>query len=311
MVSSSAFSAVAGALSSMAPSLSGVPNISTDAAVSAASDLKRQKNSSGRAYATSKSDEQKLKRRSRKISKEFQERMEKNVKRKLDSMRGVQKNSKVGLKVAQFIPGKGLEVAGTQAQKDPSIYCSLGLKGVKPENCFDKLFEAVKGRTVSQDFAFKLICDPDLSSRVKNSRVATFNCFRHVNPDSFNYLKTGWFKDPSGDNIKANRNWHTTLGPDATHIRRSVNGLTSGDANAGTWRGHANDPTFDLSGGLANEWVPNAPPDTGGAYQPDMGEAAHSNSLISPFRTPYHKEVMYSRLNRQVFGELWFWVESI
>jgi len=290
------------AVGALAASYSGVPTISTDAASSA---LKKMKDSSGRAFSTSRADEERLRRRSRKMAKDFEQNMEKSVKKKLDSMRGSQRNSKVGLKVAQFIPGKGLEVPGTQAQKDPAVYCSLGLKGVKLENCFDKLFETVKGKSISQDFAFKLICDPELSSRVKNSRVATFNCFRHVNPDSFNYLKTGWFSNVDTDSKKeSNRNWHTTLGPDASHIRRSAKGLT-GTTDAGTWRGDDNDPSYDDVGGMAKQWVID-PTTTEGSYVPDMGEAGYANSLLSSFRTPYHKEVMYSRLNRQVLENYGF-----
>ena len=136
-----------------------------------------------------------------------------------------------------------MEVVGAQDHKDSSIYCSLGLKGKSSEDCWEKLFSSVKGKQISQDFAFKLICDPDLAGPVKDSRAVTFNCFRHYNADSYNYRKTGFWSnvgtatgvEPSADAKKqSNRDWHSTLGPDAAFIRRSVVGLDA-DTNAGTW----------------------------------------------------------------------------
>jgi hypothetical protein len=180
------------------------------------------------------------------------------------------------------------------------------LKGEKTVDCFEKLFDAVKGRQISQDFAFKLICEPDLSGRIKNSRAVTFNCFRHVNPDSYNYLRTGWWSTADNDDKKAsNRAWNSTLGPDASHVRRSVAGLT-GTSDAGTWRGNDNAPDYDTVGGMALVWVPDAGHPDGGSYMPSEGEADNSNSLISPFRFPYHKEIMYSRINRQVLENYGF-----
>lgn len=180
------------------PMTPSAPAITIAAAGDASRELKRQKNSSGRAYATSKADEERLKRRSNRMAKEFQGAMEKSVKRKLDSMSGSQNNRKLGLKVAQFIPGKGLEVAGAQVENDPAIYCSLGLKGEKHVDPLDETFARIKGRQVSMDFAFKLINPVDkLLDHDKDTRVTAMNCFRHVNPDSFNYLKTGWTRDVS------------------------------------------------------------------------------------------------------------------
>ena len=118
--------------------------IAVDAAIQASSDLKRQRNNAGMAYATSRRSEERLRRRSKKMSKDFQEAMEKNVKRKFDNMSGSQNNRKLGLKVAQFIPGKGLEVAGAQVENDPSIYCSLGLKGDKIVDPLDETFKRIK-----------------------------------------------------------------------------------------------------------------------------------------------------------------------
>ena len=117
--------------------------------------------------------------------------MEKNVKLKLDNMSGPQDSRTRGLKVCQFIPGKGLEIPGVQDNNDATIYCSLGIKGDKLENALEKTFDIMKGRKISMDFAFKLICDPKLSSKEKLSRVTAVNCFRHVNPDSFSYSATG------------------------------------------------------------------------------------------------------------------------
>lgn len=172
------------------------PAITIAAAGDAARDLKRSKASSGRAYATSRANEERLKRRSNKMAEEFRGAMEKSVKRKLNSMSGSQNNRKLGLKVAQFIPGKGLEVAGAQLENDPSIYCSLGLKGEKHVDPLEKTFSTIKGRQVSMDFAFKLINDNSkLLDHDKETRVTAMNCFRHVNPDSFNYSKTGWSRD--------------------------------------------------------------------------------------------------------------------
>lgn len=137
-----------------------------------------------------------LAKKSRRMATEFQEHMEKHVKRKLDSMSGTQDNRKLGLKVAQFIPGKGLEVQGAQVENDPAIYCSLGLKGQKHVDPLEETFARVKGRQVSMDFAFKLINDTSsLLDHDKDTRVTAINCFRHINPDSFNYDLTGWHMD--------------------------------------------------------------------------------------------------------------------
>jgi len=179
----------------MAPS---TPAITISAAGDAARELKRGKSSSGRAFATSRGDEERLKRRSNRMRTDFQGAMEKSVSRKLNSMSGSQNNRKLGLKVAQFIPGKGLEVAGAQVENDPSIYCSLGLKGEKHVDPLDETFARIKGRQVSMDFAFKLVNDTSsLLDHDKDTRVTTMNCFRHVNPDSFNYDMTGWHNDVS------------------------------------------------------------------------------------------------------------------
>jgi len=295
MVSASAFSALAGAISSMAPSLSGVPQITSQAAAGAAQDLKRSKSSSGRMYATSRGNEERLRRRSRKMTKEFQESMEKNVKRKLDRMTGPSDNRKVGLKVAQFIPGKGLEVPGAQSETDPSIYCSLGIKSDKLVDPLDETFSRIKGRQVSMDFAFKLIKDKDnVVSHDKKTRVTAFNAFRHVNPDSFNYRLTGWHTDGSSlPNQEANYNWHSTLGPDAAPIRRATGGLLGNNTRAGVWRGIKNDQPVTHTGGLATVL-------NGSAYDPDTGAAIQANSLMSPFRYPKDLEIMYSRINRQL-----------
>ena len=174
------------------------PSITIAAAGDASRELKRSKSSSGRAYATSRGNEERLRRRSNKMAKDFQGAMEKSVKRKLNGMSGSQNNRKLGLKVAQFIPGKGLEVAGAQVENDPTIYCSLGLKGEKHVDPLEETFARIKGRQVSMDFAFKLINDTSqLLDHDKDTRVTTMNCFRHVNPDSFNYRSTGWTKDVS------------------------------------------------------------------------------------------------------------------
>jgi len=184
------------AMGALASSYSGVSTIASEAASSA---LKKMKNSSGRAFATSRADEERLKRRSRKLQNDLQKNMEQSVKRKLNSMSGSQNNRKLGLKVAQFIPGKGLEVTGAQVENDPSIYCSLGLKGEKHVDPLEETFARVKGRQVSMDFAFKLVNPVEkLLDHDKDTRVTALNCFRHVNPDSFNFLKTGWSKDITG-----------------------------------------------------------------------------------------------------------------
>ena len=47
--------------------------IALDAAIQATSDLKRQRNNSGMAFATSRRNEERLRRRSKKMSKDFQE----------------------------------------------------------------------------------------------------------------------------------------------------------------------------------------------------------------------------------------------
>ena len=180
------------------PMTPSAPAITIAAAGDATRELKRGKNTSGRAFATSRGNEERLKRRSNKMAKEFQGAMEKSVKRKLNSMSGSQNNRKLGLKVAQFIPGKGLEVAGAQVENDPTIYCSLGLKGEKHVDPLDETFTQIKGRQVSMDFAFKLINDNStLMDHDKETRVTAMNCFRHVNPDSFNYDVTGWHKNVS------------------------------------------------------------------------------------------------------------------
>ena len=238
-----------------------------------------------------------LAKKSRKMAYEFQEAMEKNVKRKLDSMSGPDDNRKRGLKVAQFIPGKGLEIGGVQEHNDAAIYCSLGLKGDKLENAIDKTFSTMSGKKISMDFAFKLICKPELSSKEKKSRVTAINCFRHVNPDSYNYKKTGTYESPTGtDQYDANRNWHTTLGPDASHIRRGVQGLVSAGSLAGTWRGSATG-----LGGLAKHYD-----STSQQWFVNSGTSKVANSLLSPYRYPNDMEMMYSRVNRQVLENFGF-----
>jgi hypothetical protein len=265
--------------------------IAIDAAAKASSDLKRQKNSSGLPYATSLANEERLRRRSRKMAKDFQEAMEKNVKRKLDRMSGSQNNRKVGLKVSQFIPGKGLEVPGAQVENDASIYCSLGVKGDKLVDPLEETFKRIKGRQVSMDFAFKLINNRDgLLTHDKKTRVTVMNCFRHVNPDSFNKDVTGWHETISGtsDQIaakqKSNQNWNKTLGPDASLVRRGTAGKDSSNVGTecGTWRGV--DGT-------------NAHTDTGSYANTSSNPA---NTLMSPYRSPVDMEVMYSRVNRQL-----------
>ena len=200
-----------------------------------------------------------LARKSRRMASDFREEMEKNVKRKLDSMSGPDDNRKVGLKVAQFIPGKGMEVAGAQVDRDAAIQCSLGLKGQQLVDSLDETFKTVKGRRVSMDFAFKLINDNSgLLDQVKDTRVTTFNTFRHVNPESFDNDMTGWHADVNQDGhqlvgrINSNYKWHSTLGPDAAPIRRATGGLTPLFTEAGTWRGIANEKEPVATGGLSN-----------------------------------------------------------
>jgi len=260
--------------------------IAYEAAIEASSDLKRQKNNAGIAHATSRRNEERLRRRSKKMAKDFQEAMEKNVKRKIDNMSGSQNNRKLGLKVAQFIPGKGLEVAGAQVENDPSIYCSLGLKGDKLVDPLEETFKRIKGRQVSMDFAFKLINNRSgLLTHDKKTRVTVMNCFRHINPDSFNKDVTGWHKTAGTLALQqSNQNWNTTLGPDSSLIRRGTGGkgpATAG-SDCGTWRG--------LDGDL--------PANTALSYADPVGAAA--NTLMSPFRYPIDMEIMYSRVNRQL-----------
>ncbi len=271
--------------------------IAYEAAIEASSDLKRQKNNAGIAYATSRRNEERLRRRSKKMSKDFQEAMEKNVKRKLDNMSGSQNNRKLGLKVAQFIPGKGLEVAGAQVENDPSIFCSLGLKGDKLVDPLEETFKNVKGRQVSMDFAFKLINNRDgLLTHDKKTRVTVMNCFRHVNPDSYNPNKTGWHETIQGSAVqilakqKSNQNWNKTLGPDASLIRRATGGKDSGHegSECGTWRGVDGDNGPDHAGSYANP------------------HGANANTLLSPFRYPIDMEIMYSRVNRQLLENYGF-----
>ena len=287
----------------MAPPINAFPmipsgkTIAIDAAAKAVSDLKRQKNSSGIAYATSRDNEERLRRRSRKMAKDFQEAMEKNVKRKIDKMSGSQNNRKVGLKVAQFIPGKGLEVPGAQVENDPSIYCSLGIKGDKLVDPLDETFKRIKGRQVSMDFAFKLINNRDgLLSHDKKTRVTVMNCFRHVNPDSYNPNVTGWHQTISGSTAvvaakqKSNQDWNKTLGPDASLIRRATYGKDSGHegSECGTWRGVDGSNAANATGSYANP------------------HGANANTLMSPYRYPLDMEVMYSRVNRQLLENYGF-----
>jgi hypothetical protein len=266
--------------------------IAVDAASKAVSDLKRHKNNSGTAFATSRGNEERLRRRSRKMAKDFQEAMEKNVKRKIDSMSGSQNNRKLGLKVAQFIPGKGLEVPGAQVENDPSIYCSLGLKGDKLVDPLEETFKRIKGRQVSMDFAFKLINNRDgLLSHAKKTRVTVMNCFRHVNPDSFNNQVTGWHQTAATLALQtSNQNWNKTLGPDASLIRRATGGKDTGHegTECGTWRGANGENAANHAGSYANP------------------HGANANTLMSPFRYPLDMEVMYSRVNRQLLENYGF-----
>ncbi len=264
--------------------------IAIDAASKAVSDMKRQKNNSGIPYATSRGNEERLRRRSRKMAKDFQQAMEKNVKRKIDSMSGSQNNRKIGLKVAQFIPGKGLEIPGAQVENDPSIYCSLGLKSDKLADPLDETFKRIKGRQVSMDFAFKLINNRDgMLTHDKKTRVTVMNCFRHVNPDSFNKEATGWHETATTLPLQqSNQNWNKTLGPDASLIRRATGGKDSGHegSECGTWRG------------VNGEYAAPASALHAGSYANPHG--ANANTLMSPYRYPLDMEVMYSRVNRQL-----------
>lgn len=179
----------------MGPPISAFPMTPSTPAITIAAAGDAVREVKKRRYATSKADEERLKRRSNRMAQEFQGAMEKSVKRKLNAMSGSQNNRKLGLKVAQFIPGKGLEVAGAQVENDPTLYCKLGLKSDKHVDPLDETFARIKGRQVSMDFAFKLVnpCD-NLLAHDKDTRVTAINCFRHVNPDSFNFNKTGWSK---------------------------------------------------------------------------------------------------------------------
>lgn len=242
-----------------------------------------------------------LAKKSRKMANEFQEDMEKHVKRKLDSMSGPDDNRKRGLKVAQFIPGKGLEVQGAQQHKDSSIYCSLGEKSHKLVDSLQETFKTMSGKQVSIDFAFKLINQPSLRDKVKNSRITALNCFRHLNPDSFNFQKTGQYITPVNDGQKsANLNWHKTLGPDAAFIRRGTDGLATEGSLAGVWR-TADNKTKSV-GGFSKHWDSS----TESWVVEGNNEAGLANSLISPYRSPYDFEVMYSRINRQVLENYGF-----
>jgi len=240
-----------------------------------------------------------LAKKSKRMQSEFQQSMETHVKKKLDSMSGPSDNRKRGLKVAQFIPGKGLEVAGVQMMNDPSITCSLGVKSHKLEDALDKTFDLLKGKKVSMDFAYKLICKPSLSSKAKNSRVTALNCFRHLNPASFSYKLTGPHEGSvsnplTSDNVLANESWHSTLGPDASFIRRGVDGLTAPGVSGGTWRGGDSN-----TGGLAQHY-------DGTSWDPNAGAAKLANSLYSPYRYPNDFEAMYSRINRQTLENYGF-----
>lgn len=268
--------------------------ITAEAAAKAASDLKRQKANSGRAYATSRADTERLARRSRKMAKEFERAMEKNVKRKLDSMSGSQNNRKVGLKVAQFIPGKGMEIPGAGLDHDLSITCPLGLKGDKLCDPLEETFKQIKGRKISMDFAFKLINNNSkLLDQEKDSRVTVMNCFRHYNHKSFVFDHTGWTKDADTDaKRKANLAWHSTLGPDGSYIRKGPSGsATQADGSkigdTGTFRGIDGSNVYTD----ANSYVQS------GSTPTDIRDDK-SNTLISPYRYPLDMELMYSRVNR-------------
>lgn len=277
-------------------------SIVADAAAAASADLKRAKSSSGRAYATSRGNEERLRRRSRKMAKEFsafRDKMEQKVKSKLDRMSGPDDNRKRGMKVAQFIPGKGLEIQGVQQHKDAPIYCSLGEKSQKLVDPLEETFKTISGKQISIDFAFKLVNEPNLRDLNKKSRVTALNCFRHVNPDSFNYQKTGSYVSPVNDDQKtANLNWHTTLGPDAAFVRRGTDGLSADGVDAGVWRTASNDTRS--VGGFAKHW------DGSQWVTSGDNEAGLANSLVSPYRTPSDFEIMYSRINRQVMENYGF-----
>lgn len=273
--------------------------IVVEAAHAASVDLKRAKASSGRAVATTRNDEYRLRRRSRKMAKEFQGKMEEHVKSKLNRMSGPDDNRKRGMKVAQFIPGKGLEIEGAQQHKDSPIYCSLGEKSQKLVDPLEETFKTMSGKKISIDFAFKLVNDPNLRDLNKKSRITALNCFRHLNPDSFNYQKTGAYVQPVNDIQKtANLNWHTTLGPDAAYVRRGTDGLSSDGSMAGVWRTASNDTRS--VGGFCKHW------DGTQWVAHGDNEAGLGNSLISPYRTPRDFEAMYSRINRQVMENYGF-----
>jgi len=259
------------------------PSISLEAAQKAAAGSGKRKIPNGVINSLAK--------KSKRMASEFQEDMEKHVNKSLNRMSGTQNNRKLGLKVAQFIPGKGLEVPGAQVENDPSIYCSLGLKGDKLVDPLDETFKRVKGRQISMDFAFKLINNREgLLSHDKKTRVTVMNCFRHVNPDSFNNELTGWHQTISGTAAviaakqKSNQNWNLTLGPDASLIRRATYGKDSGapGTECGTWRGVNGNNAQNATGSYANPHLANA------------------NTLMSPFRYPLDMEVMFSRVNRQL-----------
>lgn len=250
------------------------PTISQEAALKAAAGAGKRKIPNGIINN--------LSRKSRRMVSDFQQEMEKNVKRKLDSMSGAQNNRKVGLKVAQFIPGKGLEVPGAQVENDSALYCPLGLKGEKLVDPIEETFKQIKGRKVSMDFAFKIInSGATQAAHDKHTRTTVFNVFRHVNPDSFNYDKTGWHPSPADDNDRqSNADWNTTLGPDASYVRRATSGMATDKLEAGTWRG--------VNGDAAISHI--------GAYSANGA----ANTLMSPYRYPNNMELMYSRVNRQL-----------
>ena len=151
----------------------------------------------------------------------------------------------------------------------------------------DETFKRVKGRQVSMDFAFKLINNRDgLLSHDKKTRVTVMNCFRHVNPDSFNKDVTGWHITAATSALQqSNQNWNKTLGPDASLIRRATGGKDTGHegSECGTWRGVNGENAHAHAGSYAN-----------------TTHGDNANTLMSPFRYPLDMEVMYSRVNRQL-----------
>jgi hypothetical protein len=181
--------------------------------------------------------------------------------------------------LAQFIPGRGAELAWTEQNLlKPIKFKSGESPGPSSVSAFGAESRLFKGQKISIGFAFKAILDASLVAENDNipTRFYVHNVYRHTKAEVCG-VSTNQGSAAGGETQynKFHTLWNTTLGPDASYIRR------------------APDPTGVV------------PFTSGGScYAPATGPgsavgAGLSANIVSPFRYPQNGEMMFSRLTRQ------------